>query len=60
MRKGRFETRYYRLRKQDRTEVVERVRRSHAVIARALIAGDRDKAVRAMNRYFDAYAKPLG
>lgn len=60
LRKGRFETRYYRLRKQDRTEVVERVRRSHAVIARALIAGDRDKAVRAMNRYFDAYLKSRG
>lgn len=58
LRKGRFETNYYRMRKKERAQIVARVRRSHAAIARALIVGDRVRAARVLNRYFDAYVDP--
>ncbi|MFT0170378.1 FadR/GntR family transcriptional regulator [Paraburkholderia mimosarum] len=55
LRKGRFETRYYRATKKERADTVDYVRRAHAAIARALIARDREAALNAVNRYFDAY-----
>lgn len=48
LRKARFESRYYRARKSERLDVVNRIRQAHAAIARALISGNREKAASAM------------
>lgn len=53
LRKARFESRYYRARKSERKAVVNAVRQSHAEIARALMTGDRDKALQAIGRRFE-------
>lgn len=56
LRMTRLHSRYYRARKSERLLVVNEIRQAHATIARALFGGNRERGIRAMNKYLDALA----
>ncbi|MCM2459306.1 FadR family transcriptional regulator [Pseudomonas sp. CG7] len=59
LRKARFESRYYRARKSERIDIVKGVVQIHAAIARGMISGNREKAVRALDDWVEIAAQWL-
>jgi DNA-binding FadR family transcriptional regulator len=53
----RLQGSYYSARRRERVQVANELRQLHATIARALFSGDRERGVKALSRYLDAFTE---